>query len=149
MKSLALAAAALFGTTAGAYVLPYAGPVHAEVTKPFSLYGEFPVGATSLSLGGAGRDFVVTDIIIGRGAAGDNLIRDCFLTVNGARVLGMPAQFNAVTQFSNDRYVPARELHLTTGLPIPRTSVVGVQVDTYSTPSNLTGIPVTVLGYIH
>lgn len=141
MKSLALAAAALFGTTAGA-LLPYVGPVHAEKTQPFSLYGQFASSTATLTLGAPPRNFVVTEVLVGAAVAPQTYWSNMYLTVNGARVLNLAGSYNAGNGTTN----PTRHQQLTTGVEVPAGATVGFETEG---SGNQSGLPVTVLGYLH
>lgn len=131
MKNLVLAS--VLSSVATALAVPaLTGPVHYAITRPYSLFGQLPGNpngqASSVVLGTAPLDFVMTDVLYG--ASGDR----AFVTVNGNPVLnlGMDGQGHLLSA------------HMTTGIFIPAGSSIGVQIPVIGPLP----IPVTVAGYV-
>jgi len=134
MKNLVLASA--LGTLAGAFAIPaLGGPVHYQITRPYSLFGWLPAAsggnAASITLGTAPLDFILTDVMVG------GIYERVFVTVNG----------NPVFNCGHDgtTWNTQTTVHMTSGIFIPAGSAIGVQA-TYSIASNAT--PVTLAGYV-
>lgn len=140
MKTLVLAS--FLGTAAGAFALPtLAGPVHMQVTQPFTFYGQLPATQTTtpgtplvLNLGAVPRDFVLTDAFIA-----DGTLAKVSITRNGAPVLNFPSGFASV--------IATSEIHLNSGVLFRAGTQLGLQADPYLFSGTST-IPVTLIGYV-
>ena len=130
-----LIAASLFGSVLGGLAMPaLQGPIHFQVTKPFSMHGvitQHPTtGVGSVVLGQVPMDFVITDVIVNGWHFGE-----VYITANGVRV------GNLRVNTSGTSFVES--LHLSTGIPVAVGSVVGIESTNPSASS-----PVTVCGYV-
>jgi hypothetical protein len=136
MKSLILASA--LGTLVGTFAVPViTGPIHFQVTKPFSMFGWLPgpptPGSTvSVALGAVPMDFVLTDVL--RGDPGCTRV---LVKANGNPVFCAGTPGGASYSEGN--------IHMTTGILIPSGSQVVVEVTSYSSPA---ATPVTLAGYL-
>ncbi|HZN37924.1 MAG TPA: hypothetical protein VFD82_03925 [Planctomycetota bacterium] len=135
MKNLVLASA--LGTLVGTFAVPViTGPIHFQVTKPFSMFGWLPAvptigGTVSVALGTVPTDFVLTDV----------LREDYYNSRLLVKVNGNPV-FCAGTS-SGTSYTQGN-IHMTTGILIPSGSQVVVEV----TSSLQSPTPVTLAGYL-
>lgn len=137
-----LVAASALGSALVALVLPsIGGPMHYQVTKPFSLFGMttlLPGGAAggwahSVALGNVPMDYVITDVVISA-EVGLTAPGQWFVVANGARVACLQSE-NGLQQY----------LHLETGIPLPVGSAVSV---TSADTSSSRPVAVTVCGYV-
>ena len=136
-----LVAASALGSALVALVLPsIGGPMHYQVTKPFSMFGMTTsqiLGSGSWShsvaLGNVPMDYVITDVVINPGYY-QSAQGQWFVVANGVRVACL--QSDGGTN---------QHLHLETGIPLPVGSAVSV-----ACPQSGSDVPaaVTVCGYV-
>ena len=134
MKNLVLASA--LGALAGTFVVPaIGGPIHYQVTRPFSMFGTLPPNTTgalaSVTLGTAPLDFIVTDLMVNEPS-----LSRAVVTVNGAPILAWGQTVNSWATSSE---------HMTTGVFIPAGAVIGLQAiqNSWTNP-----VAVTIAGYV-
>ena len=133
MKNLVLASA--LGTAFGAFAAPaLTGPVHFQITRPYSLFGTLPANnngqPVSVVLGTAPLDFIMTDVML------SGYTSHCFVTVNGTPV------FNCGKLGGGGN--AQGDTHLTSGIFIAAGSTIGVQISNGSSDT----VPVTIAGYV-
>lgn len=130
-----LIAASLFGRVLGGLAMPALhGPIHFQVTKPFSMHGTLVPNAktssASVALGRVPMDFVITDVVVAGQHGGD-----VYITANSVRIANLRVNSNGTF------YVES--LHLNTGIPVPGGTVLGIESTLYTGSE-----PVTVCGYV-
>ena len=134
-----LVAASALGSALVALVLPsIGGPMHYQVTKPFSLFGMTTVTQSgsntsqAVTLGAVPLDFVITDVSLDSGTG--SAFGLWLVEANGVNVAAL--EFKSSTTYS---------LHLQTGIPLP----IGTQIRVVcaNAGSNLP-MAVTVCGYV-
>lgn len=110
------------------------GPIHFQVTKPFSMHGTLVPNAktssASVALGRVPMDFVITDVVVAGQHGGD-----VYITANSVRIANLRVNSNGTF------YVES--LHLNTGIPVPGGTVLGIESTLYTGSE-----PVTVCGYV-
>lgn len=130
-----LIAASLLGSVLGGLAMPALhGPIHFQVTKPFSMHGTLVqtpgTTATSVALGRVPMDFVITDVVVSGWHFGE-----VYVTANGVRIANL--------RVNSSGTIFVESLKLSTGIPVAGGTVLGIE----STNSG-GGEPVTVCGYV-
>lgn len=138
-----VAAVSFVGVVAGALALPsLVGPVHFQITRPYSLHGSLPPtaggGNSSVILGTVPLDFILTDVMVGDG------YRQVIVTVNGTPMFNCGVM--AVDSSPGSHLLARGNNHLSSGVFIQSGSQIGVEAKFHHGYGQAT--PVTLAGYV-